>query len=36
MREMRFEYSLNKRWLVNLWVTTMLGFIAVLIQVSLR
>jgi hypothetical protein len=36
MRELRSEGSLNRSWLVNLWVTTMLGFVAVLVQVSLR
>lgn len=36
VRGARTEAGLNRRWLMNLWVTTMLGFVAVLIQVSLR
>ena len=36
LREVRAESGLNRRWLVNLWLTTVLGFVAVLVQLSLR
>ena len=34
LREVRTEGGLNRRWLVNLWLTTVLGFVAVLVQIS--
>ena len=36
LREVRTEGGLNRRWLVNVWLTTVLGFVAVLVQLSLR
>jgi hypothetical protein len=35
-REVRGENALNRRWLVNLWATTMLGFVGLLVEISLR
>jgi hypothetical protein len=36
MRDFRGELYSTRRWTVNLWATTVLGFVAVLIQTSLR
>jgi hypothetical protein len=36
LREVRGELSSGRRWTVNLWATTVIGFVAVLVQVSLR
>ena len=36
MRELRAELYSSRRWTVNLWATTVIGFVAVLIQTSLR
>jgi hypothetical protein len=36
MRELRGELYLTRRWTVNLWATTVLGFVALFIQTSLR
>lgn len=36
LREVHTEGGLNRRWLVNLWLTTVLGFVAVLVQISVR
>ncbi len=36
MRQQRGELYSTRRWTVNLWATTVLGFVAVLIQTSLR
>ena len=36
MRDLRGELNASRRWTVNLWATTVLGFVAVLIQTSLR
>ena len=36
MRDLRGEAYSGRRWTVNLWATTVIGFVAVLIQVSLR
>ena len=36
MRELRAELYSSRRWAVNLWATTVVGFVAVLIQTSLR
>jgi hypothetical protein len=36
LRESRAEAGLNRRWLANVWLTTVLGFVAVLVQLSLR
>ena len=36
MRELRAEQYSTRRWTVNLWATTVVGFVAVLIQTSLR
>jgi hypothetical protein len=36
IRELRGETGLNRRSLVNLWATTMLGFVGLLVEVSLR
>jgi uncharacterized coiled-coil DUF342 family protein len=35
-RELRGELYSTRRWTVNLWATTVIGFVAVLIQTSLR
>ena len=35
-RELRMELYSSRRWTVNLWATTVIGFVAVLIQTSLR
>jgi hypothetical protein len=35
-REVRGEAAINRRWLVNLWATTMLGFVGLLVETSLR
>jgi sorbitol-specific phosphotransferase system component IIBC len=34
--ELRAELYSARRWTVNLWATTVLGFVALLIQTSLR
>jgi hypothetical protein len=34
--EVRSEAGLNRRWLVNLWLTTVLGFVAILVESGLR
>jgi hypothetical protein len=36
MREFRAELYSIRRWTVNLWATTVVGFAALLIQTSLR
>ena len=36
MRDLRGELYSTRRWTVNLWATTVLGFAALLIQTSLR
>jgi len=36
MRELRVELYSTRRWTVNLWATTVIGFVAVLVQTSLR
>jgi hypothetical protein len=36
IREVRGEAAINRRWLVNLWATTMLGFVSLLVEISLR
>ena len=36
MRELRTEQYSTRRWTVNLWATTVVGFVAVLIQTTLR
>jgi hypothetical protein len=36
LRELHGELSTSRRWTVNLWATTVIGFVAVLIQVGLR
>jgi hypothetical protein len=36
IRELRVELYSSRRWTVNLWATTVVGFVAVLIQTSLR
>ena len=36
LRELRMELYSTRRWTVNLWATTVIGFVAVLIQTSLR
>jgi hypothetical protein len=36
MRDLRGELYSTRRWTVNLWATTVLGFVALLIQTSLR
>jgi uncharacterized coiled-coil DUF342 family protein len=36
IREVRVEVYSTRRWTVNLWATTVVGFVAVLIQSSLR
>jgi hypothetical protein len=35
-REVRGEASLNRRLLMNLWATTLLGFVGLLVEISLR
>jgi hypothetical protein len=35
-RELREEMRDMRRWTVNLWATTVVGFVALLIQTSLR
>jgi hypothetical protein len=35
-REVRGEASLNRRLLMNLWVTTLLGLVGLLVETSLR
>jgi hypothetical protein len=36
LRELRIELYSTRRWTVNLWATTVVGFVALLIQTSLR
>jgi hypothetical protein len=36
MRRLRGELYSTRRWTVNLWATTVLGFLALFIQTSLR
>ena len=36
MRELRNEGSISQRWLLNLWLTTMVGFVAVIVQLNVR
>ena len=36
LRELRAELYSTRRWTVNLWATTVVGFVALLIQTSLR
>jgi uncharacterized coiled-coil DUF342 family protein len=36
LRQQRGELYSTRRWTVNLWATTVVGFVAVLIQTSLR
>jgi hypothetical protein len=36
LRELRMELYSTRRWTVNLWATTVIGFVAVLVQTSLR
>ncbi len=36
LREIRAENALNRRWIVNLWATMILGFVGLLFETSLR
>ena len=36
LRQLRAELFSTRRWTVNLWATSVVGFVAVLIQASLR
>jgi len=35
-REIRAEGGISRRWLVNLWATTLLGFAGLIVETSLR
>jgi len=35
-REVRGEAALNRRWLGGVWATTLLGFVGLIVEVSLR